>query len=207
MELGPMANFVYLIADGDKKEAMVVDPAWDVPAIRKQLEDKGWKLKSIFLTHNHFDHIGGVGGVLQFADVPVRIHKDDAYALESEFKKNLQPLSGGDKIALGGLSVDILHMPGHTEGSVCFKVNDRLVTGDTLFIRGCGRVDLPNSDPEKMYTSLKKIATLDDKHTVFPGHNYGPVTSADLGEEKKQNPFLKLASGASLQDFLRVVAG
>lgn len=205
MELGPMANFVYLLADPQAKEAFVVDPAWEVPAIKKELEHRGWRLTGMYLTHNHFDHINGVGGVLQFADVPIHIHKEDAPVLAKDFKSNLRELSGGEILKVGDIPIEIMHTPGHTEGSLCFRIHNNLVTGDTLFIRGCGRVDLPSSDPEKMYSSLKKIATLDDSHIVFPGHNYGPVENAALGEEKKANPYLKLVSSAPLPDFLRIV--
>ncbi|MBI4063788.1 MAG: MBL fold metallo-hydrolase [Elusimicrobia bacterium] len=207
LELGPLANFVYLLADSAAKEALVVDPAWDVPAIKKELGVGGWKLKGIFLTHNHFDHINGVGDVLKFADVPIYIHKEDAPVLDKNFKPNLKTLSGGEGIDLGGLKINFLHTPGHTEGSLCLRVSDRLVTGDTLFIRGCGRVDLPNSDPEKMYTSLKKIATLEDSLLVFPGHNYGPTPTASLAEEKKENPYLQIAAGSPLARFLEAVSG
>src|SRR3989338_10612854 len=139
LELGPLANFVYLLADPKTLEAWVVDPAWNVPAIRKALEAEQWKLTGIFLTHNHFDHINGVGDVLKFADVPIFIHKEDAPVIEKDFKSNLKPLSGGEALALGGLSIQMMHTPGHTEGSLCLKVMDPLVTRDTLFIRGCGR--------------------------------------------------------------------
>ncbi|MBI2069157.1 MAG: MBL fold metallo-hydrolase [Elusimicrobia bacterium] len=206
LELGPLANFVYLLADAQAKKALVIDPAWDVPAIHKRLEAEGWALDGIFLTHNHFDHINGVGQVLAFADVPIYIHKEDAGPLDQDFRKSMRVLSGGESVPLGQLKLNFLHTPGHTEGSLCLKVDNHLVTGDTLFVRGCGRVDLPSSDPEKMYSSLKKIATLDGQVLVFPGHNYGPTPTAPLDQEKKDNPYMQLALNSTLKEFLRVIA-
>ncbi len=199
-----MANFVYIIGDPQTKRCAVVDPAWDVTAIREAIEKSGWRLSCILATHNHFDHINGVAELLEHADVPVYIHVNDAYALK-ELKGNVRPTRGGDKVELGKLDITFLHTPGHTEGSQCFLFADRLLSGDTLFIRGCGRVDLPNSDPEKMYQSLRKIASLDDQTVVFPGHNYAEAPCAPLASEKKHNPYLKLSVTQGLGDFLRLV--
>ncbi|MBI4369554.1 MAG: MBL fold metallo-hydrolase [Elusimicrobia bacterium] len=207
MELGPLANFVYLLSDENTKEAIVVDPGWDVAAIKKAADELQLRIKGIFLTHNHFDHINGVGDVLRFADAPVYIHQQDAPELNKDLQSSIRQLRGGEKVALGGLTLEFLHTPGHTEGSLCLKVNERLLTGDTLFIRGCGRVDLPSSDPEKMYQSLRRIAGLDSSTIVLPGHNYGPAPSGSLGDECLQNPFLKFALGAPLDEFLRTVSG
>ena len=203
LELGPLANFVYIVGDPATRECAVVDPAWDVPAILKAVEGEGLTLTSVLVTHNHPDHINGVGEILKTADVPVFVHKEDAFALKP-YQSSLRLVSGGDRTAVGKLDVAFLHTPGHTHGSQCFLFQDRLVSGDTLFIKGCGRVDLPNSDPEKMYRSLRKIAGLPDETVVFPGHNYAEKPCAPLGEEKAGNPYLVLAQ-QGLEDFLRVV--
>ncbi|MBI4051139.1 MAG: MBL fold metallo-hydrolase [Elusimicrobia bacterium] len=203
LELGPLANFVYILGDPEKKECAVVDPAWDVATILKEIEKEGYKLTKILVTHNHPDHTNGIGEVLKSFDVPVYIHKQDAYALKS-YQENLKVVEGGDGLSVGNLELSFLHTPGHTHGSVCLMLKDQLVTGDTLFIKGCGRVDLPNSDPEKMFQSLKKIAGLPDEILVLPGHNYGDKPCAPLKDEKKQNPYLAL-SQKNLPDFLRVV--
>lgn len=203
--LGPMANFVYLLAEASSKQALVVDPAWDVPAMRTVLDKEGWILSGVFLTHHHFDHINGLGEILQWKDVPVYMHQQDAGVLRGGFASNLKLVAGGERINLGALELTVLHTPGHTEGSLCLQIADHLLTGDTLFIRGCGRVDLPNSDPEKMFATLKKIASLDDRVLVLPGHHYGPTPTAALGDERKQNPFLKMAQSAPLHRFLEMV--
>src|SRR5437879_5766053 len=112
LELGPMANFVYLVGDPKTKECAVVDPAWDVPAILKAVEDNGWKLSRILVTHNHPDHTNGIGALLKAADVPVHIHREDAYALK-EFRENLRLSIGGDNVKLGQIDISFLHTPGH----------------------------------------------------------------------------------------------
>ncbi len=203
LELGPLANFVYIVGDPATRQCAVVDPAWDVPAILKAIEAEDLKLSSVLVTHNHPDHINGVGAILKARDVPVYVNKEDAYAL-GEVESSLRQVSGGDRASIGGIDVQFLHTPGHTHGSQCFLFQDRLVSGDTLFIKGCGRVDLPNSDPEKMYHSLRKIAGLPGETVVFPGHNYADKPCAPLREEKTENPYLAL-SQQGLREFLRAV--
>jgi glyoxylase-like metal-dependent hydrolase (beta-lactamase superfamily II) len=107
---------------------------------------------------------------------------------------------------LGKIEISFLHTPGHTPGSQCLKVGERLVTGDTLFIGGCGRVDLPNSDPQEMAQSLRRLSGLPAETVIWPGHNYAADPSATLGRELRNNPYLKLAA-KSLEDFLRLVGG
>ena len=204
LELGPMANFVYIVGDPASKECAVVDPAWDVPAILKTVREAGWRLTRVFITHHHHDHINGLGELLSECDVPVHVHKHDAEVLKA-FSGSLKPSEGGDKISLGRQEITLLHTPGHTEGSQCLLIEDRLVSGDTLFIGGCGRVDLPTSDPEKMYRSLRKLAALPDKTVLFPGHNYADDPSALLESEKRRNPYLKVSSTGALDDFLSLV--
>lgn len=203
LQLGPMANFVYLLADPRTKECAVVDPAWDVPAILKAVDAEGWKLRGMLVTHNHPDHTNGIGALLREADVPVFVHEADAYALK-EHGGAVKSVRGGDTWTVGGLTVSFLHTPGHTHGSQCFQVFDRLLTGDTLFIKGCGRVDLPNSDPERMYASLRRISTLPDETLLLPGHDYGDKPCAPLKEEKALNPYLKMSASSKLEDFLRL---
>ena len=204
LELGPMANFVYLVADPKSKECAVVDPAWDVPSILREARQGGWRITRILLTHNHPDHTNGIGGVLAHAEVPVHVHAEDALGLGSA-GKNLRKFQDGERIRLGEASIEVLHTPGHTPGSSCFLFEGRLLTGDTLFIGGCGRVDLPGSDPEKLYHSLKRIAELPDDITVFPGHNYAAACSSSLGDEKKKNLYIRASAQATAREFSQLV--
>jgi hydroxyacylglutathione hydrolase len=204
IQLGPMANFVYLLADPETKECAVVDPAWDVAAILEAVHQEGWRLRKILVTHNHPDHTNGIGELLKTRDLPIFVHEKDAEALRS-LGENLRMVRGGDTTALGRLTISFLHTPGHTHGSQCFLVTGNLLSGDTLFIKGCGRVDLPNSDPEAMYQSLRRISGLPDRTLLLPGHDYGDKPCAALAEEKEKNPYLRLSATRALPDFLRFI--
>ncbi|MFC1521247.1 MBL fold metallo-hydrolase [Elusimicrobiota bacterium] len=205
LELGPLSNFVYILGDPDTKEACVIDPAWDTDAIKKTLENEKFKLKFIILSHHHFDHSGGLKDLVDKAENGAYIHEADLGELE-DTAGSVKKIPKNGKIKLGGIEIECLHTPGHTQGSVCIIAGNNIFTGDTLFVRACGRVDLPGSDPEKMYMSLKKLMDLDDNLTVWPGHNYGPAKSMSLKIEKEQNPFLRLGA-SSKEDFLRTMGG
>ncbi len=199
MELGPMQNFVYLIGDPRTKEAAVVDPAWNVPAILAQAKKDDMKIKHVLVTHHHFDHVNGVEKIVAETDATVRINKNEMPYVP--FKgDHVKGMDSGDELKIGDITVKFMHTPGHTPGSQCFYVQNHLVSGDTLFINACGRTDLPGGDPEQMYWSLNhRIKKLDDGVILFPGHNYADAPTATLGEQKRQNPFMMCET---LQDFL-----
>ena len=203
MELGPMQNFIYLIGCERTKEAAVVDPAWDVPTILKVAKDHDFKIKTILLTHTHYDHINGVEDLLKTTDARVYVHKKEAAALT--YSASVKKIESGDGVKIGDLTVTFIHTPGHTPGSQCFYVNDQLIAGDTLFVKGCGRCDLPGGNPEEMYSSLSnKLKKMEDHTRLYPGHNYGDVPVSTLGEEKTQNPYLLCQS---VEQFLRLSQG
>jgi hydroxyacylglutathione hydrolase len=212
MELGPMQNFVYLIGDPRTRECLVVDPAWEIDTIVDALAADGMRLTGALVTHTHQDHVGGhlfgsdIPGVEELlARVPGKVYVHKA---EREFLRglgsDLVKVDGGDTLKVGDIPITFIHTPGHTPGSQCFLVDGRLVSGDTLFIRSCGRTDLPGSDPKEMYHSLtQRLAALPDDTVVFPGHNYGG-TSTTIGDEKRQNPMMRFPS---MSDFLRAMGG
>lgn len=204
LELGPMANYVYLVGDAATKECAVVDPAWDVPSIREAAAEAGLSVTMALVTHNHPDHTNGIGELLESCDIPVYAHKDDAFALAG-LGGALRTVSGGEKVPLGSLEITFLHTPGHTEGSQCFLIRDQLLTGDTLFVRGCGRVDLPGSDPEKMYHSLRKLCRLKGSTLVYPGHNYSREKNVRLDVERGQNPYIRACLAVSPREFRELV--
>lgn len=204
MELGPMQNFIYLIGCENTREAAVVDPAWDVPAILRKAKEHNLQIKTILLTHTHFDHINGVEELLQQTDARIFVHKKEAAMLRYG-GANMKKIESGESVKVGDLNVTFIHTPGHTPGSQCFYVGDRLITGDTLFINGCGRCDLPGGSPEEMYHSLTgKLKKMDDRTKVYPGHHYADVPVSSLGDEKRQNQFL--LSG-SVEAFIRLTTG
>ncbi|MBI4226895.1 MAG: MBL fold metallo-hydrolase, partial [Candidatus Omnitrophica bacterium] len=201
--LGPLRNFVYILGDPTTRQALVIDPGWDSQAILDRLAEHDLTLAGLLVTHTHFDHINAVGELLKAADVPVYVHKAERDPLPAR-SSSITRVGGGDEVPLGAHVVRILHTPGHTPGSSCFLVNDRLLSGDTLFVKACGRSDLPGGDPEQLYHSLDQIATLDEQITVYPGHDYGDAPQSTVGDEKRQNPFLQFPSP---QAFVRAVTG
>ena len=189
LELGPMENFIYLIIDNHTQRAAVVDPAWDVPAILKLAEQKGVTITDILLTHSHHDHINGIEQVLDRFDAQLHLLKPEAEFWGRHLE--LPTLHhGGDVIHLGDTEIKILHTPGHTPGSACYHLDDQLITGDTMFVWGCGRCDLAGGDPEVMYDTLRKLATLPDSTITLPGHNYSDKSTATMEEQRQGNPFL-----------------
>jgi len=212
MELGPMQNFVYLIGDPGTRDCIVVDPAWDIDTILDTVAEDGMRLGGVLVTHTHQDHVGGhlfgfdipgVEELLTKAPAKVHVHKAEREFLRG-FGSDLVKVDGGDTLQVGRLTLTFIHTPGHTPGSQCFLVDGRLVSGDTLFIRSCGRTDLPGSDPKEMYYSLtRRLAALPDDTVVLPGHNYGG-SSTTIRDEKRLNPMMRFPS---MSDFLRAMGG
>ena len=204
LELGPMQNFIYLIGDPTTHEAAVVDPGWEIPTILKTAEQDGYRLTRAIITHSHFDHVMGLSELLKAVDVPVHIHHTEASALDVA-RSTIKPVKQGDVIQVGSVPITLIHTPGHTPGSQCLLVDDRLLSGDTLFIRACGRCDLPGSDPSALYHSLTgTLKKLDDHTRVYPGHNYADVPTSTMADEKQANPFLRVRT---LNEFLQLVGG
>lgn len=200
VELGPMGNYVYFVGDADTREVAVVDPAWDVDRIDEMARANNLTITKILITHSHFDHINGVEALLNRAKAKVYINRAEAEFMKAVWPELVQVVSG-DTTRIGNVDITFLHTPGHTPGSQCFLVQNHLISGDTLFIGACGRCDLPGSNPEDMYASLtQKLAKLDDRTIVFPGHNYASQPYSTIGDEKRSNPYLQFHS---LEEFLR----
>jgi glyoxylase-like metal-dependent hydrolase (beta-lactamase superfamily II) len=195
-----MANYIYFIGDPTTRQVAVVDPAWDVDRIVALAEEHDLTITKILITHSHFDHINGVEELLHRTKAKVYIHKTEAEFMQAVWPE-LVKVDSGDTTRLGDVDITFLHTPGHTPGSQCFLAHNHLISGDTLFIGACGRCDLPGSNPEDMYYSLtQKLAKLDDRTIVFPGHNYAARPYSTIADEKRFNPYLQFQS---VQDFLR----
>jgi hydroxyacylglutathione hydrolase len=209
LEIGPMQNYVYLIGSTETRKVAVVDAAWEIDTILKIAAQDEMEITHALVTHTHPDHVGGAfGGVeiagitelLEKCKVKVVVHKAEAEALKGLASSDIIKTDNGDKIDVGGVEIQLMHTPGHTPGSQCFLVDGRVVSGDTMFIDACGRVDFPGGNPEQMYYSLtQKLMALPDETILFPGHNYAPLKQATIGEQKKTNPYLKFSS---LKQFL-----
>lgn len=188
----------YLLADEDSGALAVIDPGDDISQTLLRLcADNGRELRYIFLTHGHYDHVGGVAALRQaFPDVPVFLHPEDSNGTDRLLPTaSLGPLTlwrDGEVVFLGALQVEVLHTPGHTRGSVCLRCRDALFTGDTLFAGSMGRTDFPGGSDEQMAASLKRLGGLEGDFRVFPGH--GEFTT--LQRERAENPYLREAMEA-----------
>lgn len=200
-----MDNFIYLVGDPVARECLVVDPAWDVAGILDRAAEDGMRVVGALITHWHPDHVGGplfghdvqgIRALKERADVPIHVHRADVewvVRVTGLAASELVARDSGDKVAAGVVEVECLHTPGHTAGSQCFKCGKRLIAGDTLFLEGCGRLDLPGSDVDQMWRTLtERLATLADDVTLFPGHDYSDAPSAPLGEVRRNNHALQV---------------
>lgn len=192
--VGQMQNFSYLIGDEDSKEGAVVDPAWEVDKILKIAKKHNLNIKKILMTHTHMDHIQGVKELAGETGAVVYVHRNGEEEIKSLGVANINVVSEGDVIKIGKLNVEVIHTPGHIPDMICLLVNNKLLTGDTLFVEGCGRVDLPGSDMKKMFESLQRIKKMDEDIEIYPGHDYGSMPSSTIKYEKENNPYLKCSS-------------
>ena len=182
--VGSMLNFSYIIYDEKNSTGAIIDPSWDLEKLLVFLEKNNITAKYIINTHTHFDHILGNNHISEITKAKIIQHE------KSTQKKEISVVDH-ENISIGELNLEVLYTPGHSEDSICLIVNkESIITGDTLFVGNCGRVDLPGSNPEKMYDSLSKVANLDDSLVVYPGHNYGSTPTSTILNEKTNNPML-----------------
>ncbi len=193
MEVGPMENFIYFIGDKSTGEVAVIDPAWDVKFLMDEAKKNKLNIKAAFVTHGHFDHTNGVEDLLKSIDIPVYINEKEADFFKFNWgSENVKKVKSGDKLKIGNIEVQFIHTPGHTPGSQCFLVSNNLVSGDTLFINGCGRCDLPGGNVEQMFDTLSnKLMKMPDDTIIFPGHNYADKKFDELRNQKKTNPYMQ----------------
>ena len=203
---GQMANFMYLIGDVGSRQALIVDPAWDVSSLLEVAQQDDYEIVGALITHYHPDHVGGdlwgvhvegVNRLLEEHQVPLYVNKHEAAGLKvvtGVSDSDMRQTDDGEKLTLGQVEIQFMHTPGHTPGSQCFLLGDRLVAGDTLFVQGCGRVDLPGADPRAMYESLETLKRLPDDTTLFPGHLYSPEGHDSMGDQKRTNPYLRAST-------------
>ena len=185
----------------DTKEAIVVDPGGDPEHILEVVRHHDLNVRYTVHTHAHLDHIYATRDVKEATETEILLHKDDLFLYDgfavqaAMFGWEARPvlpidrfLNHGDTLEFGKQKLDVLHTPGHTPGSCCFKVDDLLLSGDTLFRRSIGRTDLPGGDSRQIAQSIReRLYTLEEDTRVIPGH--GPATT--VGEERKKNPFVQ----------------
>ena len=197
-----MVNFVYLIGDRETGEAIAVDPAYGPAELVDVLAADGMRLTGVLVTHYHPDHVGGdlggwsIAGIRELLALPgveakLHVQADEAWGVKRVTgcsDSDLTQHASGDVVQVGAIPITLIHTPGHTPGSQCFFVDGKLVSGDTLFLDGCGRTDLPGGDPEQLYDSLtQKLAVVPDDTVLYPGHLYSPAPNAPMGDVRRSN--------------------
>jgi hydroxyacylglutathione hydrolase len=187
-------NFSYLIADPETKEAVVVDSSYNADEIIQTIKTQNLQLKYVINTHGHSDHTAGNTELCSIFGAKIAAHK------QSKADSDIQ-VEDGDVLTIGKISIKVLYTPGHTPDGICLLIgNQKLLTGDTLFVGECGRTDLPGGNAKDMYDSLfNKLLKLNDNIEVYPGHDYGAKLSSTIGEERKTNYTLQ---PRTLKDFL-----
>jgi glyoxylase-like metal-dependent hydrolase (beta-lactamase superfamily II) len=202
-----MVNFVYLLGDRVTGEALIIDPAYGVDEILAILAADDMTCAGALATHYHADHIGGdmmgfgvegIARLLESAPVPVHAQRTEVpWILRTTGvgEGDLVAHDGGDIVTVGEVAITLVHTPGHTPGSQCFLVDGKLVSGDTLFLDGCGRTDLPGGDSAAMFESLHtRLARVPDDTVLYPGHLYSPDPSATLGDTRQRNYVFRAAT-------------
>lgn len=194
-----MVNFVYVVGDRRTGECVLVDPAYAVRELVDIVGADGMAVTGALATHYHPDHVGGsmmghsiegISELLDHVDCPVHVQRDEVEWVAKSTSVTADHLvahESGDVVRVGDIDITLVHTPGHTPGSQCFFVDDRLIAGDTLFLEGCGRTDLPGSDPSKMVESLRRLAEVPDSTILFPGHRYSIASSATMDVVKETN--------------------
>ena len=201
LKLGPWDNFITFVGCSEAREVAVVDPAWDAAAILGEAARLGVRITDVLLTHSHFDHVNRVNEVLDATDA--QVHMLGAEIDFSGFRsENLTRRSAGDRVRVGrSVEITVMHTPGHTPGSTSYLAQGALVTGDTLFVNGCGRCDFVGGDPVVMYSTLRALCEgLPGDTVMYPGHDYGDAPTARLDAQLLTNPYLVLPT---LDDYVR----
>jgi glyoxylase-like metal-dependent hydrolase (beta-lactamase superfamily II) len=203
MQVGNLAVLAYIVGDRENKVGLVIDPAAEVDEILRAAEQNEIQIQYIVNTHGHVDHISGNAEMQKKTGAKIIIHEDDAPMLANTPVMMLKMFGGkpsppadmtvkdGDVIAVGDVSLKVIHVPGHSPGGMALYTPGYVFTGDTLFVEAVGRSDLPGGSWPVMLGSIQeKLLTLPDETVVLPGHNYGRTPTSTIGHEKQHNPFL-----------------
>ena len=196
LQVGPIGTNCYLLCDETEKLCAVIDPGGDAVRVAAAVEDSGCAPCAILLTHGHYDHTGAVAELsARWPGVPVYLNRRDVYEGDAYLQQLFPPVpcakdyGEGDTVQVGGLTLQVLATPGHSEGSVTLRCGDALFCGDTLFAGSFGRTDFPGGSVKKMMESLKRLGELEGDLKVYPGH----MEDSTLDRERSWNPYLRQA--------------
>jgi glyoxylase-like metal-dependent hydrolase (beta-lactamase superfamily II) len=185
IKVGNMQNFTYIVEDEDTSEAIIIDPSWELIELELIIKRNNLKIKYIVNTHHHFDHTLGNEAMTESTKAPIIQHES------SELKHDIT-VKDGDYIEFGNSKLKVLHTPGHSKDSICLIGDNKIFSGDTLFVGNCGRIDLPGGSAKELYHSLFDVLhSLDDNLVLYSGHNYGISEISTIGEEKITNPVMQ----------------
>lgn len=187
-----MQNFSYIMGDEKSMECAVIDAGWDVDKLIDIANKEKLKITKIILTHSHYDHVQKVDELASKTNAIVHFHEDDFNEISRVIKNpniKIRKLKNNDEIKIGKIKIKVVHTPGHTPGAICLLAENKLLTGDTLFVNAIGRTDLAGGDSLNLFESLQKLKKLNDDIEVYPGHDYGNIPFSTIGDEKKINPY------------------
>jgi glyoxylase-like metal-dependent hydrolase (beta-lactamase superfamily II) len=181
IQVGNMQNFTYIVEDDDTNEAIIIDPSWELVELELLIKRNNLKIKYIVNTHHHFDHTLGNEAMTESTKAPIIQHES------SELKHDIT-VKDGDFIEFGNSKLKVLHTPGHSKDSVCLIGDNKIFSGDTLFVGNCGRIDLPGGSAKELYHSIfDTLYSLDGSLILYSGHNYGNTETSTIGQEKITN--------------------
>jgi hydroxyacylglutathione hydrolase len=193
IEVGLLQNFCEILYCPDTREAAIVDPAWEVDRLLREAERLGLRVTTALITHTHNDHIEGVGPLVEKTGASVVVSAREADRVRADSGTLVEATDGRD-VAIGRRGVRALFTPGHTVGGTCYLADGYVLTGDVLFIGGCGRTDFSGGNTADLWQSLQRLVRLPEETRVYPGHNYGDTETSTIAHEIRTNPYLRCAT-------------
>ena len=203
VEVGLLQNFCTLLYCADSREAALVDPAWEVDRLLREAARLDVRITKALITHGHPDHVEGIAELVSATGATVWVSAAETNRVRGVLRGSavgqgadvaFQTVGDRDIVPIGKRGVRALLTPGHTAGGTCFLADGFVVTGDVLFVGGCGRTDFPGGDASQMWASLQRLAGLPEETVIYPGHNYGTTPTSTMGRELLENPYLRCAS-------------
>lgn len=197
IEVGLLQNFNELVGDPVTGECAVVDPAYEVDRLLELGRKRGWTIKTVLVTHTHHDHIEGVAELCEATGAVAWVGAGELEELRAAAPKaEIRPVTDGERIAIGGETIEAIATPGHTRAGTSYFTGTAVITGDSLFVGGVGRTDFPGGSASTLWRSLQRLAALPEETRVYPGHDYGQTQTSTVGWERTTNPYLLCQSEA-----------
>jgi len=194
MEVGLLQNFCEILSCPETKEAAIVDPAWEVDRLLAEAKRLGVTITKMLITHGHNDHVEGIPALVKATGAAVVVSAGELDKVRAELGglgATIELVTDRQDVAIGKRGVRALSTPGHTVAGTCFLADGYLISGDLLFVGGCGRTDFPGGDTALMWHSLQRLAALPEETRVYPGHDYGSTPTSTIGRELLENPYLR----------------